>query len=241
MSVTKTRIEKNLQAIREKIAEACLRSGRRIEEVGLVAVTKSVDVETIRNAIDAGLTELGESRAQELVSRAAEIDAFLRRRRTPDPPAVRWHMVGHLQRNKVRSVLGAASVIHSIDSLRLAEETNARALRAERVADVFLQVNCSEEAQKFGVAVGAAVHLGEMIGTMAGLRLVGLMTMAPLTDAPELARSSFRRLRELFEEMSGEKIGGSHFQHLSMGMSHDYGVAVEEGATLLRIGAALFE
>lgn len=241
MPVTKARIEKNVERIRGEIASACARADRLPEEVSLVAVTKAVDMETIRNVLDAGLTDLGENRAQQLTARAAELDAHLQRRRTALPDAVRWHMIGHLQRNKVRSVLGCVAAIHSVDSLRLAEEINARAERAERTVDVFLQVNCSQEPQKFGVAVGAATHLGEMICTLGNLRLIGLMTMAPLVDDAEQARPVFVRLRELFEEMRHDKIGGADFRELSMGMTQDYAVAVEEGATVLRIGTALFE
>ncbi len=240
MPITKARIERNLRRVREDIAAACGRAGRTAEEVSIVAVTKSVDLEAIKALLDAGLRDLGENRAQQLIRRAAETEAHVRRRRSPLPLPVRWHMVGHLQRNKVRSVLSCAEVIHSVDSLRLAEEIHNRAEHLGRVVNVFLQVNCSEEEQKFGVAVGAAVHLGELICTLRHLRLVGLMTLAPLTDDPQLARPSFVRLRELFEEMRAEKIGGEHFRHLSMGMSQDYAVAVEEGATVLRIGTALF-
>ncbi|MGB2824882.1 MAG: YggS family pyridoxal phosphate-dependent enzyme [Phycisphaerae bacterium] len=241
MPVTKARIERNLQRIREDIAGACRRVGRTPRDVSIVAVTKLVDMETVKNLLDAGLTELGENRAQQLTERAAETGAYVRRRRSPLPSPVRWHMIGHLQRNKVRSVLECTEVIHSVDSLRLAEEIHNRAERLGRIVDVFLQVNCSQEEQKFGVAVGAAVHLAELICTLGNVRLNGLMTMAPLADDPERARPSFVRLRELFEEIRGERIGGEHFRHLSMGMSQDYAVAVEEGATILRIGTALFE
>jgi pyridoxal phosphate enzyme (YggS family) len=241
MPVTKARIEKNLERIREDIAAACRRAGRTPEEVSLVAVTKSVEMATIKILLELGLVELGENRAQPLTVRAAEVAAYVQRRRSPVPGAVRWHMIGHLQRNKVKPVLDCADVIHSVDSLRLAEEIDARAEKAGRVVDVLLQVNCSQEPQKHGVAVGATVPMGEMICTLKGLRLIGLMTMAPVVDRAEDARPIFTRLRELYEEMCGERIGGEHFRHLSMGMSQDYAVAVEEGATILRIGSALFE
>ncbi len=241
MSVTRGRIEKNLQRIREEIDAACARSGRRVEEVSLVAVTKTVGLDEVKHLVDLGVTELGESRAQQLAPRAEEVAAWLGRRRKPQPAPVHWHMIGHLQRNKVKAVLGCSPVIHSVDSLRLAEEVDSRAERAGQTVDVMLQVNCSQEQQKYGVAVGAAMHLGEMITTLKHVRLIGLMTMAPLSDDPEAARPSFVRLRELFEEMRSEKTGGDGFRHLSMGMSQDYPVAVEEGATLLRIGSAVFE
>jgi pyridoxal phosphate enzyme (YggS family) len=240
VSISAKRIAKNLRRIQDTIADACARSGRSEREVSLVAVTKSVGLEAVAAAVDAGLTELGENRVQRLVERAGELEALLRRRRSGRAEHVRWHMVGHLQRNKVRPVLDAASVIHSLDSLRLAEAINSRAEQAGRVVDVLVQVNCSQEPQKFGVAVGAAAYLGELVSSLRHLRLIGLMTMGPLAKDPEKARPSFVRLRELFEEMRRDGIGGADFRHLSMGMTQDYRVAVEEGATILRIGTALF-
>lgn len=241
MPVTTKRIRANLDRIRANIAVAAARVGRSPEEIHVVAVTKAVDLPTIKNLIEAGAVALGENRAGQLTERSEKIAAFLQRRRSDGPDEVQWHMIGHLQRNKVRTVVSAGAVIHSVDSLRLAEEINARAERAEECADVFLQVNCSEEAQKSGVAVGAAQYLGELLCTLKNLRLMGLMTMAPLVDDPEEARPTFTRLREVFEDMRNEKIGGEDFRHLSMGMSQDYMVAVEEGATVLRIGSAIFQ
>ena len=241
MAVSKSRIEKNLKGIRENIASACASSSRYPEEVSLVAVTKTVDLETIKGMLDLGLTDLGENRVKQLVERSEEVSAYLQRRRTALPHPVRWHMIGHLQRNKVKMCVDVAECLHSVDSLRLAEEINARAERAATQIKVLLEVNCSMEPQKHGVAVGAAACLGEMVGSMKNLRLLGLMTMAPISNEPEKARPTFVRLRELYEEMRHEGIGGQHFRHLSMGMSQDYAVAVEEGATMLRIGTALFE
>ena len=241
MPVTKNRIEKNLAKIRQSIADACARSGRDPADVTIVGVTKAVETETVKNLIDAGVTDLGENRTSRLVERQGEIGAWLRRRRTRPAAVVRWHMIGHLQRNKVRSVLNAGVIIHSLDSLRLAEEINTRCEGKGEVVSVLLQVNCSEEGQKHGVAVGAAAYLGELLASMSHIRLAGLMTMAALTEDPEQTRPAFTRLRELFDEMRHAGTGGDEFRHLSMGMSQDYTVAVEEGATILRIGSALFE
>lgn len=240
MAVTRKRIEKNLQAIRQNIVDACDRVGRNPEDISIIAVTKSVELDTIKNLLDAGITELGENRVQQLTQRAEEVEAYIQRRRNALPRPIQWHMIGHLQRNKVKPVLNTGAVIHTIDSLRLAEEISERAAKMNITADVMLQVNCSQEDQKYGVAVGAALHLADMIATMSNLQLVGLMTMGPLVADPEDARNSFVRLRELFAEMKKENIGGKAFKHLSMGMSNDYQIAVEEGATLLRIGSALF-
>jgi len=240
MAVTKGKILSNISRIRDDGADACARDRRNQASVSIDAVTKSVDVETIKNLLDAGVTDLAENRAKELVDRAEAIAGYVQRRRTPLDGDVRWHMVGTFQRNKVRKLLPVISVIHSIDSLRLAEEVNTRAEAIEKAVPVFLQVNCTGEDQKSGCAVGAAVHLSELICTLRQLRLVGLMTMGPTRGGAEAARPAFVRLREIFEEIRREKIGGDAFKHLSMGMSNDYRIAVEEGATMLRLGRVLF-
>jgi pyridoxal phosphate enzyme (YggS family) len=241
MAVTRKRIEKNLKLIRQNIAEACSRCGRDPQEISIVSVTKSVDTDVIRNMLDAGITDLGENRVQQLVRKADDIAAYIKRRRNPLRGPIRWHMVGHLQRNKVKDVLRIAGTIHSVDSLRLAEEVSTRAQKLETTADILLQVNCSREPQKHGCAVGAAVHLAEMITSLPCIRLNGLMTMGPMEGGKAAARNSFMRLREILEEIHKDKIGGRDCFHLSMGMSGDYEIAVEEGATILRIGRALFE
>jgi PLP dependent protein len=240
MATSRAKIDSNLKRIREEVVAACARRGRREADVSIVAVTKSVGIEAISLLPALGLTDLAESRVQQLVDRAAALAA-----RLGPPPAgqrpVRWHMVGHLQRNKVRQVLEVADVIHSIDSLRLAEELDQRAEKLERVVDVMIEVNCSEEPQKTGLAVGATAHMAGLVATMRHLRLIGLMTMAPRVRNMENARPTFVRLRELFEDIRRDGAAGEAFRHLSMGMSQDYPVAVEEGATMLRIGTALFE
>jgi pyridoxal phosphate enzyme (YggS family) len=241
MGISQKRLSDNLQRVADNIAAAAGRVRRDPANVRLVAVTKSADLDDVKALIELGVVDIGESRVQQLTARAEQIGQWLARRRKAGPAEVRWHMVGHLQRNKVRHVLPWASTIHSVDSLRLAEEIANRAAQAQRSVDALLQVNCSEEPQKFGVAVGAAAHLAEQVCTLKTLRLIGLMTMGPLVSDPEKARPAFVRLREIFEEMRNEKIGGRDFCHLSMGMTQDYQVAVEEGATILRIGTALFE
>lgn len=240
MAVTRKQIAANLDRVRQTIADACRRGGRSPGEVAIVAVTKTVELDAIKHLVDLGVTELGESRVQHLAERAEQLAAWLARRETKGP-APRWHMIGHLQRNKVKQVLEHSRIIHSIDSLRLAEEINARAEKMGQTVEVLLQVNCSQEPQKFGCAVGAAPHMAELVSTLKHVRLVGLMTMAELARDPEQARPAFALLRELFEELRSNKVGGDSFRHLSMGMSHDYAVAIEEGATLVRIGSALFE
>ncbi len=240
MGIVQAKLAENLVAVREKIDAARVRSRREDQPVRLVAVTKSVELDTVRDLIDLGQTDIAESRVQQMTQRARDLTPWLANR-PKKAPDVQWHLIGHLQRNKVKAALSVAEMIHGVDSLRLSEDISARAERDGRQVDCLLEVNCSGESNKAGVAVGAASHLVEQICTLDGIRLVGLMTMAPMVEDPEQARFAFVRLRELFEEMRGEKIGGKDFQHLSMGMSNDYEVAVEEGATIVRIGRALFE
>lgn len=231
-----------IRKVQENIEAACLRSGRNPRHVTTVIVTKTASPDQIKEVIRTGMTELGENRVQHLKVIADEIDAFLKENaENPDfPRAVNWHMIGHLQRNKVKQTLQVSNFIHSADTLRLAEEINTVAAKLDRHPNILLQVNCSEEPQKYGAPVGAAVHLAEQIASMPNLRLVGLMTMAPLTLNKDVVRACFVRCREIFEEIRAERIAGSKFKHLSMGMSQDYEIAVEEGATLLRIGSAIF-
>jgi pyridoxal phosphate enzyme (YggS family) len=241
MAGIKTRIEQNLQRVRQNIAAACIKANRSPGEITIIAVTKSADLDAIKAILELGLTNLGESRVKQMSERAAEIAAYLEHRGDQSQPRPRWHMIGHLQRNKVKQTLEAASVIHSVDSLRLAEEINDRSARQNTVTDVLLQVNCSQEPQKHGCAVGAATYLAELISTLSNVRLVGMMTMAEVVQHPNASRQAFSLLRELFDELKHNHIGGEGFRHLSMGMSQDFGVAIEEGATMVRIGTALFE
>lgn len=240
----KSPLAEKLDEVRERIAAACAKVRREPGEVTLVAVTKTAAPEQIREVLQLGIVDLGESRVQQLTQRAATLNEFVARRAVHGdggfPEKVRWHMIGHLQRNKVKAVLPLVSAIHSVDSLRLAEELDAQAAKLNRRIPVMLQINAAEEPQKYGVAVGAAVHLAEQIDSMPHVQLVGLMTMAPFTEDEKVIRLSFSRTRELFEEMRWHKIGGASLRHLSMGMSHDFEMAIEEGATMVRIGTTLF-
>lgn len=236
------KLKENLYRVLDQVGEAAAHTARRSDTVTTVAVTKTVSPATIRKLMDLGHRDFGENRVQQLAKRADELGASTQPaegQEADDLP--RWHMIGHLQRNKVKQVLPHIQWLHSLDSLRLAEEVNAQAAKLDLVVDVMLQVNASGEKSKSGVAVGAATHLVEQIETLPHLRVVGLMTMAPLVDDPEEVRPIFTRTRELFEEIAGEKLAGPHFKHLSMGMSQDFYVAIEEGATIVRVGSVLFE
>ncbi|MBA7710966.1 Pyridoxal phosphate homeostasis protein [subsurface metagenome] len=236
------KISERIKRVKETINSACARVGRDAGKIKLIIVTKSATLESIKEVIHLGFTDLGENRVQQLKKVSAQIAEYLQGGDGDSalPEKVNWHMIGHLQRNKVRQVLPIASLIHSVDTLRLAEEIEASAAKLKLYPKVLLQVNTSNEPQKYGVPVGAATHLAEQIETLPNLKLIGLMTMAPLTHNKDVIRACFVRARELFVEMRGEKIVGQQFTELSMGMSSDYEVAIEEGATILRIGSAIF-
>lgn len=213
--------------MRERISAAAGRAGKRIEDVTLVAVSKGVDIDDIAAAVAAGITDFGESRVQEAEPKAARL------------PHLRWHMLGHLQRNKVRQAVRIFSVIQSVDSERLAAELSAHAT-AQHSIDILLQVNVTGESQKSGIDPRDAPAILREIAGMPGLRVVGLMTIAPQSDDPETVRPVFRRLRELRDEVRTSGIVGREFVHLSMGMTDDFEVAIEEGATMVRVGRAIF-
>ena len=243
----KEKLIENLKRIEANVAEACARQNRTADEVQLVAVTKTGDVDTIGTLLSLGRRHLGESKVQGLIDRRETIRQMGRNPSPsagePDTPEPQWHMVGHLQRNKVKPLLPVVSMIHSVDSLRLVEEINTMAARLglSQKVNILLQVNTSKEKQKYGLAVGAVVALAEQVVSLPNLALRGLMTMTPLDADEQTSRFCFGRCRELFEEIRGERIVACGFDHLSMGMSQDYAIAVEEGATMIRIGRALFE
>lgn len=240
----KRKLAENLKRVQQRIADACRRAKRDPSNVQLVAVTKSASFEHIRTLMELGVTDLGENRVQELIRRAAMCKEWLARKQgdaSPATPAPRWHMIGHLQRNKVRSLLPWVDLIHSVDSLRLAEELDTEAGRLGRRMPVLLEVNATGEVNKQGVAVAATTHLAEQIHSLKHLELRGLMAMGPLTDNTTAIRHCFQRMRELFDEILSEQTCGPTFRDLSLGMSGDFELGIELGATFVRIGSALFE
>lgn len=245
--LVRRRLSENLKRLRERIEAACGRVKRDPAGVRMIAVTKYVDVDVVRQALELGIVDLGESRAQQLNQRAGMIHESLERRsvlagrRDTGVSRPRWHMVGHLQRNKIKLVVPWAELIHSVDSLRLAEDLHKQAVKVGRVVDILLQVNTSGERAKFGIAVGAVPHLIEHISAWSGIRFCGLMTMGPLDATPAEIRLCFDRLRDIHEDLRSDRKVGSHFKELSMGMSSDFETAVEAGATMIRVGSALFE
>ena len=237
-----SKISDRLKQIKYNIASACQRVGRDPDQAKLIVVTKTAPLDAVKEVIRQGCVDLGENRVQHLKQISGEIAKFIEDNKDNHklPEKINWHMIGHLQRNKTRQALKISSIIHSVDTLRLAEEIDNAAAKLGIKPDVLLQVNSSGEPQKYGVPVGAATHLAEQFTTMKNLRLVGLMTMAPLTLNKSIVRACFVRTGELFQEIKDEKLVGPEFKELSMGMSQDYEMAVEEGATILRIGSAIF-
>jgi PLP dependent protein len=224
MSNIESQLRQNLARVEQRIAAACQRSGRNPVDVTLVAVTKYANPGWIAPLVSLGVRDLGENRPQQLLERAAAL------------PDARWHLIGQLQRNKVRSVLPHTVLIHSVDSLRLLQRISDIAGELNRTAQVLLQVNVSGEGSKQGFPPDDLRRDWPACRSLPHVQIDGLMTMAPLDDDAEIARPSFRGLRELRDELGREAL-----PTLSMGMSHDMETAIEEGATLVRVGSALFE
>lgn len=244
-AMTKRKLSENWKRLEQRIHDACERSNRDPSSVTLVAVTKYASLDIVRALVDLGVQHLGENRVQELTKRAAMVNEWLGRRQRDFAAGARprphWHMVGHLQRNKVKPLLPWIDIIHSVDSLRLAEEIDAQSAKLQRVTPILLEVNVTGEANKYGVAVAATVHLAEQLASLTHVSVRGLMAMAPLTDNESVIRNTFERMRELFDEVAGERLCGPEFKDLSLGMSNDFEYAIEYGATYVRIGSALFE
>lgn len=221
----------NLSAVYKRMSHAALRSDRNPGDVRLVAVTKTVGVRTIRAAIDLGLRVFGESRTQEALRKIASPQL-----QVPGSP-VEWHMIGHLQRNKAKDAVRLFALIHTVDSEALAEELNRQAEKAGKVQRILLQVKLSEEASKTGIGEPGLPRLLDCAASLPFLSSEGLMTIPPYCERQEDARPYFRRLREIRDLLRRD---GLELRELSMGMSHDFEVAVEEGATLVRVGTSIF-
>ncbi len=223
-------IAHNIEAIRQGIAEAARRSGRKVEDVRIVAAAKGQGGARIREALASGILIIGHNYVQE-----AEQESL-----TPPPQGVEFHMIGHLQKNKAGQAVELFHVIQTLDDPKLAAALNRRAQSAGRTIGVMIQVSLADESQKSGIPEADVAPLVEVVRSMGRLRLLGLMTMPPFFDQPERARPFFSRLRELRDRLITAGILAPHMKELSMGMTGDFQVAVEEGATLVRIGTALF-
>lgn len=231
MTALETQISDNYRCVRERIAAAARRVGRDPSEITLLAVTKYAELDWVRALVSLGVHELGENRPQQLAARAKELSVG----------DIRWHLIGHLQRNKVKLVLPLATLIHSVDSVRLAQEIDETAKKLDLRPRVLVEVNLSGEEAKHGFHRSELVEAWPTLVGFAQLRIEGLMTMAAYSDDPEEARPTFAALRELRDELRRVSPAELTLPHLSMGMTGDFEVAIEEGATLVRIGSALWQ
>lgn len=221
-------IEKNIKELRTEIDEICSEIGRNHEEIQLIAVTKTVDHERINEAIGAGAKDIGENKVQEIMEKYDVVSN------------VNWHMIGHLQTNKVKYIIDKVKLIHSVDRMSLAEEINKRAKQHGKIMDVLVQVNVANEETKFGLASNEVFEFFEKIQALEYIRVKGLMTIAPYEENPEAVRKYFKMLKELFEEIKTKQFPRVEMKYLSMGMTNDFKVAIEEGANIIRVGTGIF-
>lgn len=222
-------ITENINEVRKNMEEACRVSGRNPEEVSLIAVSKTKPVSMLQEAYDAGCRDFGENKVQEIMDK---IDRL--------PSDIRWHMIGHLQTNKVKYIVGKVFLIHSVDSLHLAEAISKEAVRQNTTVNILIEVNVAKEDTKYGAMAEDTVSLVEKIALLPGICVKGLMTIAPYVENPQENRQYFVKLRQLAVDIKSKNIDNVHMDILSMGMTGDYMVAIEEGATYVRVGTGIF-
>lgn len=222
-------VVENYKKVEERVAAACARADRARSEVTLIAVSKTKPVEDIQALIEHGVTNFGENKVQEMCAKEEALKKGLS-----------WHMIGHLQRNKVKYLMGKTCLIHSVDSLRLSQEIQKEAAKAGIICPVLMEINIGNEESKGGIEINEAETLARQIAELPNLELKGLMCIAPFVDDAEENREHFRRMREKRDELAALTIPGTDIRELSMGMTGDFEVAIEEGATLVRVGTAIF-
>ena len=222
-------VAENYREVDRRVGEACARSGRNRKEVTLIAVSKTKPVELIREAMDAGADVFGENKVQELCDKYEQL-----------PKTLHWHLIGHLQRNKVKYIVDKVDLIHSVDSMRLAEEISKEAEKKQTDVKVLIEVNVAQEESKFGVSVDETEELVREIARLPRIHVLGLITNAPNVSDPEENRPVFRTLKKLAVDIKMKNIDNVRMDVLSMGMTGDYQVAIEEGATMVRVGTGIF-
>lgn len=223
-------IAENVKNIQEKIKNACIAAGRNPDSVTLIAVSKTFGYRDIEEVVRAGVLDVGENYVQEIREKRAEVV----------DPAIRWHFIGHLQSNKVKYIADWVHLIHSVDNENVAAEIQKRGARLGRVIDVLIEVNTSGERSKFGVTPGKAIDFVRKLSPQPNLRVLGVMTISSYLPEPEESRPSFRLLKTVFDDINSANVLPEPMKHLSMGMTHDFTVAIEEGSTMVRIGTAIF-
>ncbi len=227
--MTDSEIKRNLDNIMLRVRAAAEKSGRSLEDIKIIAVTKTVDVERINRVYEYGLRDMGENRVQELLEKYDRL-----------PSDIKWHIIGHLQTNKVKYIVDKVQMIHSVDSLELAKEINTRASKHQRKVDILLQVNVSGEETKFGINPDNVNEHISVLSRMENIALKGLMTIAPYAQDPQDVRPVFRNLYNIYIDIKSKRYDNVSMDYLSMGMSNDFEVAIEEGANVVRIGTSIF-
>ncbi|RGX91927.1 YggS family pyridoxal phosphate-dependent enzyme [Roseburia sp. OF03-24] len=222
-------LKENLANVEKNIEQACKNAGRNRNEVTLIAVSKTKPVEMLQEIYDENIRDFGENKVQELCSKMEQL-----------PSDIRWHMIGHLQRNKVKYIVGKVELIHSVDTYRLAEEINIQAKKQNVIVPILVEVNIAHEESKFGISAEDAILLVEEISRLENIRIKGLMTIAPYVENPEDNRLYFRKIKQLSVDITNKNIDNVSMEILSMGMTGDYMVAIEEGATMVRVGTGIF-
>lgn len=222
-------IKHNIEYIKNDIERICQNLGRNPEDITLIAVSKTIDAARINFAVENGITDLGENKVQEIMDKYEEVSKN-----------VNWHLIGHLQTNKVKYIIDKVKLVHSVDSLKLAEEISKRAAKSNLIKDVLVQVNVAMEETKFGISLDEVVDFVKSISVFDSIRIKGLMTIAPYNEDPEAVRPVFKQLKAKFDELARLEFPNTDMRFLSMGMSNDYAVALEEGANMIRIGTAIF-
>ena len=222
-------LRENLQEVEQRIADACRRAGRKREEVTLIAVSKTKPAEMLKEAYDLGVRVFGENKVQELTEKYDLL-----------PDDIRWHMIGHLQTNKVKYLIGKTELIHSVDSLKLAKVIEKESEKKECITDILVEVNVAEEESKFGLKMEEVIPFIENAAQFPHINVRGLMTIAPFVENPEKNRTIFADLHKLYVDIKEKNIDNGTVSILSMGMTNDYEVAIEEGATMVRIGTGIF-
>lgn len=222
-------LKENLQSVEENIKKACEKAGRKREDVTLIAVSKTKPVEMLQEIYDQNIRDFGENKVQEMCDKMEVL-----------PKDIKWHMIGHLQTNKIKYIIGKTELIHSVDSLHLAQEISKQAVNHNVQADILIEINIANEQTKFGIDAGDTIQLVREIAELPNIHIKGLMTIAPFVENPEDNRLYFRRIHQLSVDITKENIDNVSMDVLSMGMTGDYMAAIEEGATMVRVGTGIF-
>jgi len=222
-------LKTQLAELELEINEACSKASRKRDEITLIGVTKTYEADVMNASIAYGITDIGENKVQEITRKYDQI-----------VKGVKWHLIGHLQTNKVKYIIDKVDLIHSVDSLRLAEEISNRAQKIDKIQDILIQVNVADETQKSGVSPDSVIELVQEISQLKNIKVCGLMNIAPFVDDPETLRSDFKVMKGLFDRLNDIKADNVEAKFLSMGMSGDFGIAIEEGANMIRVGTRIY-